>query len=317
LASNPGGDLLNGLVSGGLIKVTKELVLHPIETVKARVQVASPSRNESAAEQGAGGMPLLGQLGATYSQPGLYKGLYDGIVPSLVGGIPAGAVFFGAKDYIKSALKATGSFSKAERTVLAVVLANLPYWLLRTPSEMLKTRAQVVRAEAGAGKGAGVGDAWGEVRSEWQEGGAAGVWALLYGSYASNLAYALPADVIKFLAYESLTTALLHKESGVGVSGPEAALVGALASLLAQLATTPLDLARTRVMTRQDALGSSPSSGNPFVVLQQIWREGETQGGGLQQVFRGTTPRAVRALASGAVQFATYEVTQTLLGGQS
>jgi hypothetical protein len=34
LASNPGVDLLNGLVSGGLIKVTKELVLHPIETVK-------------------------------------------------------------------------------------------------------------------------------------------------------------------------------------------------------------------------------------------------------------------------------------------
>jgi hypothetical protein len=36
-----------------------------------------------------------------------------------------------------------------------------------------------------------------------------------------------------------------------------------------------------------------------------------------QKVFRATTPRAVHALASGAVQFATYEVTQTLLGGQS
>jgi hypothetical protein len=184
------------------------LPVHPSFSTRmhrARVQVVSLSRNDSAVSE-EGGLALLGNLLATYSQPGLYTGLYDGIVPSLVGGIPAGSVFFGAKDYIKSALKAT-SFSKEERTVVAVLLANLPYWLLRTPSEVLKTRAQVSRGAMGlSGEAVGaVGDAWGDLRAEWRAGGAAGVWRLLYGlygSYASNLAYAMPADVIKFVACE-------------------------------------------------------------------------------------------------------------------
>ena len=53
--------------------------------------------------------------------------MYDGLVPALIGGIPAGAVFFGVKDYSKRALKRSG-IGKAEATVLSVAAANIPYW---------------------------------------------------------------------------------------------------------------------------------------------------------------------------------------------
>ena len=68
-----------------------------------------------------------------YLSPGsrslLYKDVFNGLAPALVGGIPAGALFFGAKDFLKSALKGTGALSKDQVTILSVVLANIPYWV--------------------------------------------------------------------------------------------------------------------------------------------------------------------------------------------
>ena len=94
----------------------------------------------------------------------IFKDVYNGLLPTLIGGIPSAAVFFGIKDYVQSVLKdinRNGEFweflialpfvninddfklTKMERTVLAVTIANIPYWILRSPSEVLKTRAQL------------------------------------------------------------------------------------------------------------------------------------------------------------------------------
>lgn len=67
----------------------------------------------------------------------LFKDVFNGLVPALVGGIPSGALFFGVKDSCKSYLKninAEGSLlpfalSKDEITIFSVALANIPYWV--------------------------------------------------------------------------------------------------------------------------------------------------------------------------------------------
>lgn len=66
-------------------------------------------------------------------------------------------------------------------------------------------------------------------------------------------------------------------------------------------------------MTRSGGSGSGGGASaaedrDPLRLLLRIQRE-EGVGG----LFAGTTPRALRALVSGAVQFATYEVTQNFL----
>ena len=91
----------------------------------------------------------------------IFKDVFNGLLPALIGGIPSAAVFFGIKDYVQSVLKENSEFweflialpfvninddfrlTKMERTVLAVTIANIPYWILRSPSEVLKTRAQL------------------------------------------------------------------------------------------------------------------------------------------------------------------------------
>eukprot|EP01036_Dinobryon_divergens_P028868 gene28868-37879_t len=289
ISSSGWGVFAKGLASGSVTRAAKEIVLHPIDTVKSRIQTAA--------------------VNASSSRSLLYKDVFNGLAPALVGGIPAGALFFGAKDFLKSALKGTGALSKDQVTILSVVLANIPYWVLRAPSEVLKTKEQV--------------------RSVYRTGGIARLWQYLYGSYASNLIYALPADIVKFLAYEKLVLGFFGKESGGKVEGLEAAIAGALAGMIAQAMTTPLDVARTRIMANQGeylpiptslSISSSTTTSPPppdssvlrqaniFAEVVSIYR-----GEGWAGLFAGLSPRLVRAVVSGAVQFATYEVTQNIL----
>lgn len=125
----------------------------------------------------------------------MFANLYDGILPSIIGGIPAGAVFFGVKDYTKVLLKETGLFDQQVVAILSVALANIPYWIIRNPSEVLKTRDQIEKYEEG-----GI-----EKFSSSVIGKPSSIQLLLlqaydlYASYGTNLIYALPADIIKFL----------------------------------------------------------------------------------------------------------------------
>ena len=150
-----------------------------------------------------------------------------------------GAIFFAVKDSVKQSLR-TSSFSttlpilshlsKEEVTVLSVVAANVFYWLIRTPAEELKTKEQIygtgttttttTRSARAATtdavttstsnhdnssneSGSIVKETWlGVLGNVYKQQGIQGVFQRLYGSYASNIAYALPADIAKFVACE-------------------------------------------------------------------------------------------------------------------
>lgn len=149
-----------------------------------------PARARVQTAQGA----VNGSFLSLYGDAALYDRLYDGLVPSLLGGIPAGAVFFGVKDFSKSFLSSSlPSWSRPEITALAVVLANVPYWLLRTPSEVVKTQQQVKgRSSSAGGEKNGI-SAW---ETTLRDG------PLMAQAFSSNLLYALPADIIKFIICE-------------------------------------------------------------------------------------------------------------------
>ena len=113
--------LLNGLISGAATRISKELLLHPLDTVRARQQIATTTPEFTR---------------DINNQKGLYEGLYDGIQPALLGGVPAGALFFGIKDLSKRKLKKLG-LNKEQVTIASVALANVAYWVVRNPAGSL------------------------------------------------------------------------------------------------------------------------------------------------------------------------------------
>ena len=179
---------ISGFFAGGALAATKTIVKYPLDTATVRLQV--PGYGYSISELGT-----------------LFSGSYNGITASLLANIPAGAVFFAVKDAAKTSLKnsALKSAPAWTTTTLAVGAALIPYWIIRSPSEVIKVRQQV----GVSGYGEGV-SAWDALQLTFNATAAAGGSTLegvgaLYTGYWENILYSLPADVIKFVAYEALT----------------------------------------------------------------------------------------------------------------
>jgi hypothetical protein len=262
-------------VAGAALTVTKTLAKYPLDTATVRLQ-----------------MP-----GTTFSvrKPAeLLQGCYVGLAIPLITNIPGGAVFYSVKDAVKSSLLDAG-LSEWSRTCLGVAAAQLPYWIVRNPSEVVRTRQQV--GLPGYTENVSTIDAYKRVREvRIRETNATGLTAGLdayYSGYLENVYYSYPADVMKFVFYEKLTQGRYSRV--------EEALAGAAATAISQFLTTPLDVVRNRVMAEK-----ADDTKTTYVgLLAQIAREE-----GLKGLFAGATPNVLKALISGAIQFATYEETK-------
>ena len=252
---------ISGFVAGGALTGTKTLVKYPLDTVTVRLQMPSTVRGD------------------------LFKNVFTGIENPLLLNIPGGAVFFAVKDAVKTYLKQEG-VSKPLATCISVFIANFPYWLIRNPSEVVKTKQQ---AASVLNTYNATSTAWEAFGAEREQNGLSG----FYVGYWENIRYAYPADVIKFLIYEQMTG------GAASVAPLEGAMVGAMATAVAQLLTTPLDVVRNRVMTN-----TTSAEGYLETFTEIADKEGKAA------LFKGAAPRVGKAILSGAIQFATYEETK-------
>lgn len=279
---------ISGFISGTAVSTVKTLVKYPLDTATVRLQMPNT-------EYTIRNLPML------------FSGSFDGIVAPLLSNIPAGAVFFAVKDATKTALKESGlPLPKLALTSAAVAMAIPPYWLLRNPSEVVKTRIQV-RAE-GYYEGMSTIDAF-KVALAQKDGNATNIagsgFSELYQGYTENVLYGFPADVIKFVAYDYLTGG----KGKASVSPVEGAVYGALSTAIAQLSTTPFDVLRNRIMAVSKEKQGFDENMSYVERLVKIAKEE-----GIEELFAGFTPRVAKAMLSGAIQFATYEETKQKIG---
>lgn len=288
-------EVLSGMAAGASLVVTKTVVKYPLDTATVRLQMPGSSYS-------------------VYQPAELFRGCYRGMTAPLVSNIPAGAVFFAVKDATKTWLSNNSDIGPLPRwltTSLAVGVAQFPYWLVRNPSEVVKTRQQA--GVDGYGEHVPV---WQAYRQVWMDANttttkpasSASVTAVasplqaFYLGYFENILYAFPADVIKFIAYEQLSGG--RKKDAM--SPVEGALAGAAATAIAQLITTPLDVVRNRIMAQSSNTNETTKS--PLSYWETLVQLGKEEG--LEGLFAGTIPRVGKAALSGAIQFATYEETK-------
>ena len=276
---------ISGFVSGTAVSTVKTLVKYPLDTATVRLQMPDTPftiRNLST----------------------LFDGSFQGISGPLISNIPAGAIFFAVKDATKSALKGSDlGLPKWASTSIAVAAALPPYWLIRNPSEVVKTRLQV--GAEGYYEGMSTLDAFKlALSSGGSDNSTLNGVRDLYQGYSENILYGFPADIIKFVAYDYLSGGKKK------VSPSDGAIYGALATALAQLLTTPLDVVRNRIMA-DVATSSSTAKADASVELSYIERLTKiAKEEGVGELFAGTSPRIAKAMLSGALQFAAYEETK-------
>ncbi len=272
---------LSGMVAGASLPVTKTLVKYPLDTATVRLQMPNSPYS-------------------ILDLTNLLKGSYRGITVPLLSNIPAGAVFFAVKDATKAILATSfsGDIPKWLSTSLAVGIAQIPYWLVRNPSEVVKTRQQA--GIAGYVNTTNPWEAVTRVREDILNNRTnVPLWEGYYVGYWENILYAYPADVLKFVLYEQLA-------GGHPVTPAQGALVGAAATALSQFMTTPLDVVRNRLMA-QTTRAEIPKQSDTNYLSTLV---GLARTEGLSGLFAGAAPRVGKAMISGAIQFATYEETK-------
>eukprot|EP00465_Bigelowiella_longifila_P012050 CAMPEP_0185257892 /NCGR_PEP_ID=MMETSP1359-20130426/6901_1 /TAXON_ID=552665 /ORGANISM="Bigelowiella longifila, Strain CCMP242" /LENGTH=301 /DNA_ID=CAMNT_0027843179 /DNA_START=418 /DNA_END=1323 /DNA_ORIENTATION=+ len=231
------------------------------------------------------------RLQVNTSRRELFRSLYNtGIVPPLLTRTPASAFFFACKDVFESQFRAAG-IAPSTATTLAVLLGQFPKWLIRAPAERLKTRSQAAN-----------GGLSGEIE-ELQD--AIAEPKLLFDGYFSNVAYAFPHDAVKFVTYDALKRSVLTSMLPTPIAS---VIEGAIAGVLSELVTSPLDVTRTRVMSKKAGVFQDYSD-RPTELFNNVRRVYSEEG--METLFAGITPKLIRALIGGALQFATLELVKS------
>jgi solute carrier family 25 S-adenosylmethionine transporter 26 len=258
----------SSLVSGGCAGIAVDISLFPLDTIKTRLQ----------SSQG-------------FWKAGGFSRIYAGIGPAAVGSAPNAAIFFCTYDSVKKLAKSKGVADGTSLHMFASSLGEISACLVRVPVEIVKQRRQ-----------ASVGNSSiGIIRNVLQTEGPRG----LYRGYLTTVFREIPFSLIQFPLWEFLKKQVSVK-TGSDPSPGQSSLCGAMAGGFAAAVTTPLDVAKTRIMLAP--LGSPEASMGIFRMLKHVRAQNGPKG-----LFAGVVPRTAWITIGGAVFFGMYEKMISIL----
>ncbi|XP_073019198.1 uncharacterized protein [Primulina eburnea] len=266
----PAGSVLKSALVGGLSCALSTSILHPIDTIKTRVQASTLSLPEI--------LSKLPQLGV--------HGLYRGSVPAIIGQFSSHGLRTGIFEASKLALvNVAPTLSELQVQSIASFCSTFLGTAIRIPCEVMKQRLQ-------AGLFSNVGEA---IVGTWQQDGLGG----FFRGTGATLFREVPFYVAGMGIYaESKKAAqkLIERE----LEPWETIAVGGLSGGLAAVLTTPFDVIKTRTMTAAPGRHVTLS----MVAFSILHHEGPLG------LFKGAVPRFFWIAPLGAMNFAGYELAK-------
>ncbi|KAK4743127.1 hypothetical protein SAY87_001128 [Trapa incisa] len=269
----PAGSVLRSALAGGLSCAFSTSLMHPIDTIKTRVQASTLSFPEIIAK-----LPEIG-----------VRGVYRGSIPAIIGQFSSHGLRTGIFEASKLVLiNVAPTLPDLQVQSMASFCSTVLGTAVRIPCEVLKQRLQ-------AGLFDNVGEA---IIGTWQTDGLKG----FFRGTGATLCREVPFYVAGMGLYEEskkLAQHLLGRE----LEPWETIVVGALSGGLAAVTTTPFDVMKTRMMTAPQGRPVSMS----MVAYSILRREGPLG------LFKGAVPRFFWIAPLGAMNFAGYELARKAL----
>lgn len=310
------------LLAGSAAGLAEHCVMFPLDTIKTHAQCVGTC----------GGRPSADVLCLRAAKSLLYEGyengigalrLWRGVGAVTVACVPAHSLYFGMFECVRSASRRhRPEANEVLVNGLAGSLAAVGHDLVMTPADVAKQRLQLGLHRSLADFAVSVARVPG------------GPWALLYRSLPTTLAMNVPYGSVSVAANEWFK-AKWRKDQATPLSVSALLLSGGLAGAMASLATTPLDVVKTRLQTQ----GAAPPlfSQNQYRKHNHKFRRGGallTEHGHLLRhhatlvkyhgfldaaaaiwrlegpvgFFRGATMRALAQAPSVAIVWTTYEL---------
>jgi len=252
------------LVAGGCAGMCVDISLHPLDTIKTR---------------------LMSSDG--FWKSGGMKGTWKGVMPIALGSAPGAAVFFSTYETFKGIFKrANGGQEHWTHHSIASSIGELGACTVRVPTVMVANNLQV-------GKFASVTEACTAIH---KSGGLPAFWR----GFGTMVIRDIPFAFMQFPIYEGAKSKWAELQ-GSPTSATQGACCGSLAGAIAGAATTPLEVAKTRIFIDNSSDGVKKYVGT-FSTLSTVARE---EGAGA--LFGGLAPRVFWITLGGFVFFGAYE----------
>ncbi|XP_047388050.1 S-adenosylmethionine mitochondrial carrier protein isoform X3 [Sciurus carolinensis] len=211
-----------------------------------------------------------------FYKAGGFHGIYAGVPSAAIGSFPNAAAFFLTYEYVKWFLYTdSSSYLMPMKHMLAASAGEVVACLIRVPSEVVKQRAQVSASSR------------------------------TFQIFSDILYEEIPFSLVQFPLWEFLKALWSWRQEHV-VDSWQSAVCGAFAGGFAAAVTTPLDVAKTRIMLAK--AGSSTASGNVLSALHGVWRSQ-----GLAGLFAGIFPRMASISLGGFIFLGAYDHARALL----
>uniref|UniRef100_A0A0E0CDC1 Uncharacterized protein n=1 Tax=Oryza meridionalis TaxID=40149 RepID=A0A0E0CDC1_9ORYZ len=262
-----------GACAGAAAGAFTYAALLPIDAVKTRIQAGAAA---------GGSWQVFLDILRTDGPLGLYRGLSAVIL----GSASSSAVYFGTCELAKSLLRP--HLPPFLVPPLAGASGNVSSSAIMVPKELITQRLQ---------SGAAKGRSWQVLLQILQTDGFFG----LYAGYAATLLRNLPAGVLSYSSFEYLKAFTLKQRNKESLTPGESVLCGALAGAISAALTTPLDVVKTRLMTRVGAEGSRTVVGTMREVVAEE---------GLMGLSRGIGPRVLHSACFAALGYCAFETAR-------
>ncbi|KAL3680422.1 hypothetical protein R1sor_023378 [Riccia sorocarpa] len=279
---------LNHVYAGTMARTASQVGIHPVDTVKTRLQVRDPPKKLRKWRQNISANAIgVGPVGI---DNWLLKGpgdLFRGVTGAILGTIPNALLYFAAYEASKRKLKKLlpanwdGPIHVASASIGTVVAS-----IVRVPADTMKHRVQAYMHS-------NVFEAFGSILATE---GIAG----LYRGFWPTLMRDVPEIAIQFGVYEKLRSFATEKRKVSKLTTPEHLLLGAFAGAIAATCTMPLDLVKTR-----QQCGVSASI--PSIVVSVIHEKG------VRGLFTGLGSRVLHVSLMSALFFSLFEYCKLVL----
>jgi len=272
------------------------LIGNPLDLIKVRLQAGTPSLTSTPTS-----------YASQFSSTGA---LIRGATAPILGYGALNALLFVTYNRTSDLLNssATGAPPNLWTTWLAGAIGGLATWVVSTPTELIKCRAQIISSPTAV-------SSWGITKEILRSDGIKGLY---FGGVVTALRDSIGYGFY-FCSYELSTRLMVSKMKERGSDTQEAAkvlLCGGLAGVVTWASIFPLDVIKTRVQTQilsdsttAPLLGTEPGTVGTerrrlgaIEVARNAYR---SEGPGV--FFKGLTVCSIRAFVVNAAQWAVYE----------
>lgn len=261
-------DFRVALLAGAAAGTSVDVSLFPLDTIKTRLQ----------SESG-------------FWKSGGFRGIYSGLLSVFAGSAPTAALFFCTYETIKNLAPRAG-IEKTSPVVhmTAASFGEVAACLIRVPVEVVKQRAQAFPAMS----------SYSVLKNTLHSEGTRG----MYRGFLSTVVREIPFALLQFPLWEYFKISWSAKQ-GRQVDPWQSSICGALAGAIASGITTPLDVAKTRIMLAPKgtdlALGSIPKA------LRVVYVEK-----GVKGLYAGIVPRVMWISIGGAIFLGVYDKVKVI-----